>query len=192
MSNQIILKARRALGAATIVAGLGVTSAFISRQIVLTRQDRSKPVMWQDIKTGRELVLVFLGSTGCSASRATGFDTTWTKIQTLIRQGTQSSKWNRISTVGVAIDWLPSEGLDYLRSIGRFDEVIAGRNWLGSGVDRYVRGTGAVPATPQILVLERTVQVGDGAYLFTDEKVLLTKAGLREINEWVSSGAQVQ
>ena len=77
--------------------------------------------------------------------------------------------------------------------MGRFDEVLAGRGWLNSGVLQFIYND-ELPgwaATPQVVVIEQTVTLIAGARRIRDRREVLRKLGSEEIEEWVSGGALV-
>lgn len=138
--------------------------------------------------SGSELVFIFVGSSSCSWSNKP-------ELRDLVRTARLAVRDRSIAedmgfaAVGVARDVVASKGVAHLATFGEFDEVMAGRGWLNSGVLRYIYGDLPGPAaTPQILVVERRVVVDRGERSIADERVVARLTGLAEIRMWVDSG----
>ncbi|WP_428277571.1 hypothetical protein [Candidatus Palauibacter sp.] len=96
-------------------------------------------------------------------------------------------------TMGVARDMVASAGIEHLEEHGLFDEVLAGRGWLNSGVLQFIYND-EVPgwaATPQVVIIEQTVALDAGARRIEGRREVLRKLGAKEIEEWVAEGAVV-
>ncbi len=97
-----------------------------------------------------------------------------------------------IATIGIAKDSVAEQGIRHLRRFGRFDEIMAGRGWRNAGVLRYIYDDFPGPAaTPQVLVLRRTLANNVGQWEVLKEEVLVRKVGLMEIRNWVNRGATI-
>lgn len=154
--------------------------------IPLSKLDRTGS---RQLNTGTELLVVFVGSLNCGATRAPGLTEAMTTLRARIaREAALEGK--EVVHVGVATDWSIQDGLRFLTHFGPFDEVVIGRNWLNSGAIRYIwhdfRGT---PALPQILVLERPVQVDSTVISVGSERLLARKVGSIEIVAWATGQA---
>lgn len=145
-------------------------------------------------REGSELTMIYIGSSGCAPSNLKGLPEAVEELKVEVRD--KAGRNGRgFTAIGVARDWDVDAGLDHLRKFGKFDEVMAGRNWLNSGVRRYVwEEIPGEAATPQVLVVERFV--GDPApaaqgiqYGIKDERIIIRKVGADEILEWVHQGA---
>ena len=138
--------------------------------------------------SGSELVFVFVGSSSCSWSNRP-------ELRDFVRTARLAVRDKSIAedigfaAVGVARDVVASKGIAHLAAFGEFDEIMAGRGWLNSGVLRYIYGDLPGPAaTPQILVVERRVVVDQGQRSVAGERVVARHAGLAEIRKWVDRG----
>ena len=92
--------------------------------------------------------------------------------------------------MAVARDMNSARGLAHIRKFGAFDEVMAGRGWANIGLLKYVYGD--MPgraATPQLLVVARTLHSEGGGYGFLDERVISRMVGLESIKKWFEAGA---
>lgn len=63
------------------------------------------------------------------------------------------------STVGISEHWSVASALRILEPLGPFDELIVGRNWLNTGVERYVTELHGTAAVPQVLVMLRQIDM---------------------------------
>jgi hypothetical protein len=89
------------------------------------------------------------------------------------------------------------ESLQHLAKFGPFDEVVVGRNWSNSAGVKFMSQEYPGPvATPQVLVIERTVQSPDDAHplarrAYLSERLLLRKVCVEEIATWANAGSPV-
>ena len=107
---------------------------------------------------GDELVLVYIGSSGCSWSNVPGLPAVVDGLKTTIQNRARRTG-NAFATLGIARDAVAADGIAHLAKFGDFDEVISGRGWANTGVQKYIYG--AMPgegATPQVLVVPRISQ----------------------------------
>ena len=142
---------------------------------------------------GTQLVLVYFGKAHCGWSNLDWLPPVIEDIK--VRLSKKAADMGRgFMAVGVALDWSPLEGLDHLAKMGLFDEVSAGYNWGNSAALKYMYQDMPGPAaTPQLLILERTLQVPDSnspaiTYMVTGERVLARKVGAFEIRQWLNNG----
>lgn len=136
------------------------------------------------LSSGTEVVLVYVGSSTCVWSNVPRLPKLIEHIK-LTLQANAEAEGKLFFAVGVARDRDSDRGLRHLRSFGAFDEVMSGGSWLNTGILKYVFEDLPGPAaTPQLVVLERQVQVREGNYSVTDERILARAVGLEEIDEW--------
>jgi hypothetical protein len=145
------------------------------------------------ITPGPELVLVFIGSSTCGPSNQPGLPEKVEEIKLLLQARARADS-QAFTTIGIARDWDVEAGIGHLRRFGRFDEVIAGRNWINTGLLRYVwEDVPGQAATPQLLVLERRVvdrrtpEAAEG--VIRDERLVTRKVGSAEIARWLAQNA---
>ncbi len=138
--------------------------------------------------SGEELVFILVGSSQCHWSNRPELRKLVRQAKLAIRDGARSRGLG-FAAVGVARDVIASKGIEHLATFGDFDEIMAGRGWFNIGVMRYIFHDLPGPAaTPQILIVERTVEIRGKQRLILDERVLTRRVGLVEIREWVESG----
>lgn len=140
---------------------------------------------------GDELLLVLIGASFCHAAEAPGFKEALESAKKLVRaQGGERNQ--QVGVIGVALDWDPAKGLEWLGHFGEFDEIASGRNWLNAGAVKYIwRDIPGSSALPQLIVVRRTVEPSDRTISIGREEVLLRKLGATEIIEWANAGAPV-
>lgn len=140
---------------------------------------------------GDELVLVYIGSSGCSWSNGPELPGIVSGLKTTLQDQAQNSG-RAFAAVGIARDGIAATGISHLAKFGEFDEVMSGRGWANTGIQKYVYGD--LPgegATPQVLVVTRTLDYRLGHVSVVDERVLVRKVGIDEITDWVDAGAHV-
>jgi hypothetical protein len=132
--------------------------------------------------TYAELVLVYLGSSGCAASNAAFLPAAVAQLQK--RLAMEASKHGMVFTsIGVAKDASVHAGLDHLDRTASFDEIAVGGSWRNVAIQRYVFGkVPGRPATPQLVLLER--RVSGATARVEDVDVLLRKVGSTTIRRW--------
>ncbi len=142
---------------------------------------------------GRQILFVYVGSSRCGPSNAPG-------VAENVAAGLDSvGQWARgkglgFVSIGVAREWSASEGLSHLAKVGGFDEIAAGQSGLNQAAAHFIsRDLRGIAATPQVIVVSRTLRSVRGSVDFTsfDERVLLRKVGTQEIRSWVAAGAPV-
>jgi hypothetical protein len=168
--------------------GIGV---ILGALIVAVKSVNNQETAHHDyqLQSGKEIVVVLIGSQSCGASKVPAFLEAMDTLRVLlqVRSGREGF---RFSLTGVALDWSPAVGLGFLESLGDFDEMIVGRNWLNTGALRYVWKDIPGPASvPQILVLERDVEVGPAGVTLRTERPMARVVGTDRIIEWVRDGA---
>ena len=140
------------------------------------------------IDEGEELMLVFVGSSRCHWSSHPELPELVRHAKLAIRSRAENEEMG-FAALGIARDVAVHAGLEHLATFGEFDEVMAGRGWLNTGVLQYVYNEfPGRAATPQVVVLRRRVAIEGGQRSIEDEHVILRKVGLTQIRTWVESG----
>lgn len=157
---------------------------------------------------GSELVFVLVSSPGCVANYEPEFDDAIREAKAILSARADSGG-RPFSAVGVSVNWVVSDGVDYLLDgrwkgegdldFGAWDEIVVGRNWGNSAALKYMTelapgcpgAPDVVQAVPQAYVLERMAEEweGTGMFLFGPESVRAHFCGGDQIVEWVNSGA---
>ena len=138
---------------------------------------------------GEEIALVYVGSSTCAWSNAEQLPAIVQGLkQELLARARQAGKG--FLAIGVAQDGVAANGVEHLYGFGEFDEIIAGRGWANTGIQKYVYGDLPGPGgTPQILVVARTLNHETGHVVVGGERVLARMVGLTEITDWAAAGA---
>ena len=144
----------------------------------------------RDLPKGKELIVVYIGAKTCGPCLLPATKSAIAQIKTLL--ASQATKHGyAFSAIGVSTDWSIAQGTTFLNDNAPFDQIVVGGNWTNLAVEQYLwRDSTAVPAMPQVVVLERSVSVGSRIG-FTTPRVLHRVFGGDEIPKWVSVGAPV-
>jgi hypothetical protein len=135
-------------------------------------------------ESGKQIILAFIGSSTCGAAARPELIPAFKEIRAQVEASAKERK-AQIFVIGIATDWYISTGLRFLGEYGPFDEVIVGQNWFNTGAVKYIwRDVPGPGGTPQIVVVERDVQVDGGNVTVSDETLLARKLGLDEIIQW--------
>jgi hypothetical protein len=141
------------------------------------------------VRSGRELVLVFIGSTVCAPSRQPGFNKVVREVAEQLRIKAYA-QGRRFELVGVALSGSTAEGVQFLSDFGPFDELIAGRGWLNSGATDFVwRDLPGTSAVPQLLVLNRNIDVSRRGIRISPDSLVIRVTGVERIRSWSAAGA---
>lgn len=147
-----------------------------------------------ETKSGPELALIYIGSAGCGASNRAYLPEMIEALKLKIQQKANESG-RSFAAIGIAKDWVAEDGIAHLEKFGRFDETMAGRNWLNAGVLKYIwQDLPGVAATPQVLIVNRLVddrssdRPGAG-FSIREEQLVVRKIETDEIRQWFEQGA---
>lgn len=145
-----------------------------------------------NIRSGSELIAVYLVSSHCAASKDSRFPPAVARINNSLAAIT-AAKGMTFTRRGVALDGQPADGLRFLTRVGTFDEFDVGRNWLNSQAIQYVwRDFKGPSSLPQIILLERHADVSRSKISVSPERVLLRKVGTSQIEAWANAGAPLE
>jgi len=151
------------------------------------RPDTTAYVPRYELPNGRQLVVVYVG--GSETVREPEFAAAVRDMKPLLaRQAAQRGV--PLSIIGVSLDWEVEKSYARLQSMGAWDEVVLGNNWINVGAQHYLwRRPDGKPNTPQVIVFERTITTQQNTIQFGDERRLAGFVGPIEIGEWVRNGA---
>jgi hypothetical protein len=137
--------------------------------------------------TGRELVAVYVGATGCGPCRSPEMPRVLDSMKLQLQRRAQGAG-QQFRAVVVALDWVPDSGFALAREDGAWDEVITGRNWFGLGAAQYIWADSTVaPSMPQVILYEQEVTIGARVKL-SEPRILRRIVGAVEIQRWVRQG----
>ncbi len=196
MSRRIERARRRgATGAISLGAGLGLLLAFMGLVPIpavrwtLPARETGEYRPGSGLSPGEELAIVFVGSSACAWSNRPELTKIVRNLKTTLAARAAAAGIG-FAAVGVARDLVAERGIAHLEKFGRFDEVMSGRGWANTGIQKYLYdGMPGPGATPQILVVARSVEYATGHVTVVDERVLVRIVGLKEITAWADEGA---
>ena len=140
---------------------------------------------------GREVVAYIIGASWCVPSNQPAFLEAARRATLLLSRQARAAG-AAFSAAGVALDWDPARGVAYLGKLGPLDEVTAGRNWVNTvAVDLIWRDPNGQAATPQVVLVERTVDLAERRIGVSPTRVLARLVGPEAITAWVARGAPV-
>lgn len=138
-----------------------------------------------------ELALVFLTSSTCSAAEDPDLPWQLDSLRVIVEQRALRTGLG-FTSIAIAVDLAPSQGLTHLRRFHGFDEVSAGRGTLGTAAQHYFgNDLKGLRATPSIVLLVRRVD-GASRRAVYNERVLQRFNGLAEIQRWFDDGAPIE
>jgi len=175
----------------TLIMATTITAAYIRRDRASAdraaegRFAQGAPLR-RNLRTTDEIIAVFIGGSFCGATSMPGLREA---VETLNRElaSRAVAQGKTFVSVGVALDWSIQEGSSFLRDFGSFNEIVVGRNWLNSAVIQYIwRGIPGNASLPQMVLLERHVNVREASITVGEERLLARKVGVTEIVEWAA------
>jgi hypothetical protein len=138
---------------------------------------------------GPQLLVVYVGNS--AAGTLPELSAAVRRMKPLLAQQA-TSRGKALSIAGVALDWMPDSGYVYLKSLGNWDEMVTGNNWVSlAAVDLIWHDRGVKPSLPQVLVYERTVHPAGSAIAVSPRRLLRSITGIEDIIRWVDGGAQL-
>lgn len=160
--------------------------------IAWTYARRGRYVSGARSEDGRELAMIYVGSSTCRWSNVDFLPDVIERLKLVVQRNAEMSG-RSFAAIGISKDNLVQSGLRYIGRFGEFDEVMTGRGWLNIGILKYIHteipGT---PATPQVLVVDRVVRRGSRGTAITDERLIARKVGADEIRRWLEQGAPMR
>ncbi len=183
----VVLASMTALG---IAVGHRLWQSLASRPFLDPRIDRIGnsgafvPRLTPVGKEGSEILVVLIGSSRCAASRQPVLVAAMKALRERI-VGVAAKNGMQVAFVGVALDDNLSTGLKWLVSVGPFDEIGVGRNWLNSYMIHLVhRDLPGDAAIPQLIVIRRAVSsTRAGTVLVGSDDIVAREVGLDGIRE---------
>jgi hypothetical protein len=141
------------------------------------------------LPNGATLEAVFVGASTCEASRSSALPRAVRGALALLRDSA-AAVGVQFASIGLALDWGPSEGIRWLGRVAHFDEVVAGRSWANLGAIDYLwRDSLGVPAMPQLIVATRTILSDRTRVRATRPQAILRLIGAGAIRDWVAEHA---
>lgn len=141
--------------------------------------------------SGDEFRLIFIGSTKCAYADYPPFAKTVERLKTNVRAVAVRGGL-RFSTLGVAVDRNPDDGLRFIRRFGAFDEVAVGGGWLNSIAVAYMwREHAGTAGIPQVIVIRRRITYQESGIAVGQDSVIRRIVGASEIERFASQAEMV-
>lgn len=137
---------------------------------------------------GKEILAVFVVSTSCPASSLAALRETLVQIRTGLKKTAELAGATFVM-VGVAVESDPWVGVDFVRTFGEFDEVLAGGSWMNTGILAYVaRDLPGEWSIPQLVLVERDVSMGGPGQvpILSADRLIGRKIGVEEISAFAN------
>ncbi len=136
---------------------------------------------------GREWQLILIASSHCPACNAPGVRPAVIEVANEFDRQVRASG-DKPTTLGVITDDDQRAAFKYAESLGQFDELQLGRNWLNQSVIRYMlRDAVGLGATPTVLIVTRVIDfTNQGNYRIGPDSVVVRLVGPSEIIDFAS------
>ncbi|MEO0558251.1 MAG: hypothetical protein AAF170_08720 [Bacteroidota bacterium] len=168
------------------VALLFVIPVVVSAQTYTPVYERD-----DDIRTGTELVMVYIGASHCGPCVQPEYKAALEEAKVRLAEQAEA-EGKGFAVIGVSIDYDPQVGFDFLNESGTFDEMVIGRNWFNSAALIHFGVTeGQEPrqlALPSVIFYERDMELGESIHA-SAPRYLRQIAGGVALPEWVAAGA---
>ena len=146
------------------------------------------------VQGGTEIVMVYVGATSCGPCHAPEVKAALEAAKVALAERAEREGKTFVA-VGVATDYIVEEGVEFLASSGRFDEIIVGRNWLNSASLAHLwRSEGVedrVVGLPGVVVFEQDVAFGEIVEA-SEPRYLVELTGASDIPAWAEAGAPLE
>jgi hypothetical protein len=140
-------------------------------------------------RDGREVLLVYFGSSTCSACDDPDLPTILSSIRSELESYLERDSTIHLVNIGVAVDHRVAEGLEHLEQVGPFDEIVVGRGWFNEAARRFMfsdyPGRAGTPSLVLFTQDRSTADPSRGPVVLTNGRVLDRRNGLREIRAWL-------
>lgn len=141
-------------------------------------------------RDGRELLLIYFGSSSCAACDDPDLPTILDSIRIELESYMEGDSTIQLVTIGVAVDNRVADGLKHLADVGPFDEIVVGRGWFNEAARRFIfsdyPGRAGTPSLVLFTQDRSTVDPSRGPIVLAHGRVLDRRNGLREIRDWLN------
>jgi hypothetical protein len=137
----------------------------------------------------REMLFVLIASSRSYGVRDPGFKQHLARARELVAHEA-TARGAVFGSIGISVDPVVDDGLEFLHDVGPFDEVDSGNNWESLGATVFLwRGVRVEPAVPQVLVVARDVDARNRLLVLGAERLLVQKIGSDSVIAWAAAGA---
>lgn len=163
----------------TVVAAL----LFLTAGVYWWNAQASSAVLQPEYVSGVDTIAITFVSDSCKACRIKAevgaFRNAHERLHT--------APGRRIKVVGVAVDRDPGRGRRRLAKLGPFSEISTGGGWTNSLAIEYIwADTLALPAIPQLVVVERSQVVDEQHMIVESQRVVGRVYGLHAMTRWLA------
>lgn len=136
--------------------------------------------------SGPELLAVYIGSSTCIGSKIPEFRPVQQQVMRALGQLAEHDGL-RFRRIGVAVDVGPRTGFEYLDKFGPFDSKLVGGGWENPGaVDYLFRGLPGDATIPQIVIVQRHVEVLQNGLEITRDSLWGRLIGIDGMRQWLA------
>jgi hypothetical protein len=183
------------INASHISGGIGAFSLMVilgNFASIMSKPVRPRPTHQPSYASGKQILLVYIGSEGCKASLKPTFVPLISAIREAVSRQAHDDH-EPFSTLGVSAGNSVELGLAYLKRFGSFDEISIGNGWLNDEAMHFVwQGLPGQALVPQVIVVERELKALEPGYEFSNERVLVRALGVQQIETWLADGAPIR
>ena len=141
---------------------------------------------WHD-RERSELVLVYLGGPSCGFCRDPEYQKLLIRFKDVVGR-LAAERHVRLRTIGVSDDWDVDAGIDFLRGMGPWDEIVAGNSLYNSAVIEHIWSHDGVTAGfPQVVVFERRYKLAAKKLEILSKRYIVRLLGKSELERWLES-----
>jgi hypothetical protein len=170
--------------------GILLAGALFLREIRPTAH-ATPPVAVVTPVDGTEIVAVFLVTEDCPAGSTPGFDEELKRAIASLRSETRSTG-RRFIYVGAGLSANTRRTREFMARFGPYDELVVGRGWLNSAAVYYMwRDIPGQARVPQLVILQRSIEVLPEGTRVSPDSVLLRLSGVEAIRAWAAAGTPI-
>lgn len=148
------------------------------------------------IENKEEIVFTYITSPACVLCTQSETFENVIKLKNLLKVNADSLDLGFLA-MAVVITWDVDEGYNHLMNFGKFDEILIGNNWFGTGGIKYLfEEIPGRPGVPQILLTKRIYNADVDEYGMIQsmrgvetEVEIIRKVGTNNIEKWLEEKA---
>jgi hypothetical protein len=163
----------------------------ISRIFGAPRSEGARPTEVPTVDA-EQLVMIYFGASDCIWCARPETHELLRRAAAALRQTAEDDEVGFVA-IGVALDRDLEAGLDHLRSLGIFDQMLSGSGRANVGaIDMFQGVMPRITGTPTVVVIRRRLnEVGSVVYSSDIQRVAL-EVGLQQLATWVHAGAPIR
>lgn len=163
---------------------LSLCFAFINDTVA---QDRIYEAR-QESPNGTQLVAIYIGAENCGPCHKPENIQAIENMKVSLSKISDQNGWS-FKVVGVALDWSPEVGYNFLQKNGEFDEMVIGNSWGNLAAETYIWKADEVLAMiPQVVIYKQDIGRGNNGIEFED-RYDFKRLKMNELTEWLKNGS---